>query len=89
VAELDDGTFLGTHNEYGHWSRIRAIRFRLSAEGQFQIVSPEPLAVATAWLPAADNDENYFGRLAVCGGRAPYHWSIADGKLPDGLGRSK
>jgi hypothetical protein len=45
-----------------------------------------PLAISTKSLPNGQVGNAYQGPVAATGGTAPYHWSIATGSLPSGLG---
>jgi uncharacterized surface protein with fasciclin (FAS1) repeats len=49
------------------------------------LVQPEPLAIQTEELPAAQLGTAYEATLVASGGTAPYAWSIESGTLPDGL----
>jgi len=44
-----------------------------------------PLTLSTSALPAATFDAEYHTAFVATGGRSPYAWSIAAGKLPAGL----
>jgi hypothetical protein len=48
-------------------------------------VNVTPLAVTTAFLPAASGGSSYSSKLAATGGIKPYTWSITAGALPAGL----
>jgi hypothetical protein len=39
----------------------------------------------TSEMPDGQGNALYWASLSAAGGRVPYHWSIADGQLPDGL----
>jgi len=44
-----------------------------------------PLSLSTSGLPTGSYDTSYSAALVAAGGRAPYVWSLAAGKLPPGL----
>src|SRR5215468_1199694 len=48
-------------------------------------VTPGPLTITTAALPAATSGVAYSATLTATGGTPPYTWSIASGTLPAGL----
>src|SRR5580704_16844025 len=45
-----------------------------------------PLAISTTSLPNGQVGSSYQDSMSATGGTPPYHWSIATGALPNGLG---
>jgi hypothetical protein len=48
--------------------------------------STTPLAISTTSLPNGQVGSSYQDSMSATGGTPPYHWSIATGTLPNGLG---
>jgi Putative Ig domain len=48
--------------------------------------STTPLTISTTSLPGGQVGSAYQNSLSATGGTPPYHWSIASGTLPNGLG---
>jgi putative Ig domain-containing protein len=63
---------------------------KASAQSQMSIqissAPPGPLQISTHSLPHGQVGDAYDSSVVATGGTPPYHWSIATGALPNGLG---
>jgi hypothetical protein len=84
-----DGLVDGTPQKLGTWSFWIQLQGRYGgtpAEREFSIVvNSVRLRVTTAALPAAIKNTSYSQKLEATGGGGNYTWSLATGKLPEGV----
>lgn len=88
IGMSSDGKVTGTPTQLGTWSFWLQIHdcCGQNAEREFSItINRVKLKVATQSLPAVPKGSTYTQTLAADGGAGTKSWSVADGKLPDGL----
>ena len=99
LGRLPDGLTLSTAGELsGTPMQVGRFRFVVEARDagagapardvatfELVVVDSEGFEIATTSLPAATLDEAYDQSIAASGGQAPYEWTLAEGRLPEGL----
>ncbi len=88
-----EGKLTGTPTEVGTFTF--AVRARDSASGannatdvnsfELQVLDVDGFSITTESLPDAVIDQGYDVTITAAGGLMPYEWTVAEGRLPDGL----
>ncbi|MFT6957495.1 MAG: hypothetical protein ACJAYC_002506 [Halieaceae bacterium] len=93
----NEGFLSGTGPESGDYGLTLAVTDSLEAEDRFSAVltvtgdSPQPLSIATASLPGAEEGQGYNAILEAIGGQGEYQWTLINSGgsglqlRPDGL----
>ena len=89
ISLASDGQVTGTPTTlgvYSFWIRLSGVYGGQPAEREFSInVNRIRLSVDTQKAPDAVKGNAYSLKLAAVGGASGYKWTVASGKLPDGL----
>jgi alpha-tubulin suppressor-like RCC1 family protein len=72
----------------GEWSDVNTATWKLAEYNPCEgtpVVSPTGLAITTPALPGGAAGQPYLTTVTASGGSSPYTWTVASGRLPDGL----